>query len=219
MRTNLLLIAALATGCHAKFKKAVPYIDDINVQVVTSGGPYVELGKIYSSVETGDQGANLLADIAVAAVNISQDVKGINQTERIANAVDIQDVNAYMAMGLADTLGGGPPFAYTESDADATLQLEVLSYGVSVPYLGAPGEFTYSVNARMYTAAGERVYRKGLTCTVGLGNPEAAAVVFGTVNNIKQLDEMTDAEINDAFRNAAAWCGQRFVLKMRQHAG
>jgi hypothetical protein len=219
MRASLLMIMALSIGCHAKFKRAAPYIDDINVQVITTGGPYVQLGQVWSSPDSGNPNVNLVGEIAAAAINITQEIRSIDQTDRIYNAVDIHDVNASMTAGLAETLGGGPPFGYTEGDADATLQIEVLSYGINVPYLGAPGEFTYSARARMFDVAGQQVYRKNLTCTVGLGDPAAAAMVFGTVNNVRQLNEMSDAEINDAFRNAAAYCGQRFVLKMRQHAG
>lgn len=219
MRANLLLIGLIATGCHKKFKAAAPHIEDINVQVVTTGAPYVQLGKVYADPNTGSRGADLVGEIAAAAINVTQDIRGINQTERIANAVDIYDVNQAMTEGLAYTLGDGPPFRYTDAEADAMLQLNVTSYGVSVPYLGAPGEFTYSVQARLYDETGDRVYRKNLTCSLGLGEPGAAEIVFGTVNNVRELNEMTDAEINDAFRNVAAYCGQRFVLKMRQHAG
>lgn len=217
MRASMFTICILASGCHAKFKKAAPFIDDINVQVVTSGGPYVQLGKVQAPANSNG-GSDLIGELAAAAVNVTQAFRGVNQTDRIYSAVDINDVNAYMTAGLADTLAGGPPFAYSEDTADATLQLDVTSYGVNVPYLGAPGEFTYSVQARMYNTDGKRVYRKNLTCTVGLGDPSTAAVVFGTVNNVQSLNEMTDAEINDAFRNVAAYCGQRFVLKMRKHA-
>lgn len=219
MRANLLLMGLIATGCHKKFKQAAPYIDDINVQVVTTGAPYVQLGKVYASPNTGDQGADLIGEIAAAAINVTQDIRSINQTDRIANAVDIYDVNMAMTEGLAYTLGDGPPFRYTDGDADAMLQLNVTSYGLTVPYLGAPGEFAYSVEARLYDQSGDRVYRKNLTCSLGFGDPGAGEIIFGTVNNVRELNEMTDAEINDAFRNVAAYCGQEFVVKMRKHAG
>lgn len=218
MRASVFAMCILATGCHAKFKKAAPYIEDINVQVITSGGPYVQLGKVQAPTNSEGQ-PDLIGEIAAAAINVTQAFREVNQTDRIQNAVNINDVNTYMTAGLADTLAGGPPFAYTEDSADATLQLNVVSYGVNVPYLGAPGEFTYSVQARMYGADGDRVYRKNLTCTVSLGDPSTASIVSSTVNNVQSLNAMTDAEINDAFRNVAAHCGQEFVLKMRKHAG
>ncbi len=216
----LSLSAAMIGGCHARFKKAVPTIDDINVQVVTTGGPYVELGKVWGTPETNNPTANLLMDIAAVAVNVSQEIKAIDQTTRIYNAVDIQGVNSAMTEGLGHTLGGGPPFAYSSaSDTDATLQLEVLSYGLYVPYIGAPGEFTYTVRARMYRDNGERVYKKTLTCEVGAGDPEAGEMVLGVVNNIRELNEMSDDEINSAFADMAYYCGTKFVVKMRRHAG
>ena len=95
----------------------------------------------------------------------------------------------------------------------------MLSYGLYVPYIGAPGEFTYTVRARMYRDNGERVYKKTLTCEVGAGSPGAGEMVLGVVNNIRELEEMTDAEINQAFADMAHYCGVRFVTKMRKHAG
>lgn len=219
---SLTLCAAVTTGCHAKFKKAVPTIDDINVQVVTTGGPYVELGKVWGTPETNNPTANLLMDVAAVAVNVSQEIKAIDHTTRIYNAVDIQGVNAAMTQGLGETLGGGPPFAYGSStDTDATLQLEVLSYGLYVPYIGAPGEFTYTVRARMYRndGTGDRVYSKTLTCEVGAGDPTAGEMVLGVVNNIRELNEMSDEEINQSFADMAYYCGTEFVVKMRRHAG
>ena len=180
----------------------------------------MELGKVWGTPETNNPTANLLLDVAAIAVNVSQEIKEIDQTTRIYEAVDIYDVNDAMTMGLADTLGSGPPFAYSaDSGTDATLQLEVLSYGLYVPYIGAPGEFTYTVRARMYRDSGERVYKKTLTCEVGAGSPGAGEMVLGVVNNIRELNEMTDEQINQAFADMAHYCGTRFVVKMRRHAG
>lgn len=214
----MVVAVGMTTGCHAKFKKAAPTIEDINVQVITTGGPYVELGKVYGGSTSDDPVVNLVADIAAAAVNTVQEVRAIDQTDRIIQAVDVDGINRAMHEGLANTLRGGPPFSYNGGDADATLQLEVLSYGMNVPYLGAPGEFTYSVRARMYQGT-ERVYKTSMTCTVGVGDPSASAVVLGFVNNVKQLDSMTDDEIDQAFAAIAHYCGEQFVVKMRRHAG
>jgi hypothetical protein len=197
-------------GCHAKFKKAAPHIDTVNVQVVTTGGPQVQLGKIH------DEDAGLVGLI----VNVTQTIKEVHQTRRVAEAVSITNQERAMTEGVQQVLKNGPPFAYTEAeDAAATLQLEVLSYGLMVPHIGAPGHFTYTVRARIYQADGERVYRKRLTCTAGVGDPSVPAIVLGTVNNVKQLKEMTDPQIDATFAEIARYCGGKFVLKMRKHAG
>ena len=52
-----------------------------------------------------------------------------------------------------------------------------------------------------------------------MGDPNLAAVVLGAVNNAKQLDTLSDADINAIFVDTARWCGSRYVLTMRQHAG
>lgn len=221
MRFFLPFVALLAVGCNAKFKKAAPFIDTVAVETVTTGGPYVDLGNIYVVPDAGDEGVNALIAVAATAVNITQDIKSIDQTQRIAEAVDINMVNDSMAEGLAHTLKNGPPFAYVGpgGDADALLQIEVLEYGLNVPSLGAPGQFTYTVRARVFDNNGQQVYRKNMTCSVGAGAPDAAAVAFGVVNNVKQLEEMTNEEVNEAFDNMAYYCGQQFALRMRRHAG
>lgn len=202
------LLLVLLTGCHAKFKKYAPTLGEVKIQVVNTGGPYVQLGKVYT------EQPNLLADV----VNVVQDVRSLGLTDRIARAVQVASVNEALAAGYVETMGSGPPFG-TSPDAKALLQLEVESYGMYVPYLGAPGEFTYTARAVVYKADGERIYRKRLTCTAGVGDPNLAAVVLGAVNNAKQLEQLTDEQINAIFVDTARWCGSRFVLKMRQHAG
>lgn len=202
------LVMVLLLGCHAKFKKYASTLGTVKVQVVNTGGPYVQLGKVYT-----DQ-PNLLTDV----VNIVQDVRGLDLTTRIARAVQVAEVNDALASGYIETMGSGPPFG-TAPDAQALLQLEVESYGMYVPYLGAPGQFTYTARAVVYKADGERIYRHRMTCTAGVGDPNLAAVVLGAVNNAKQLDKLSDPEINAIFLDTARWCGSRFVLMMRQHAG
>jgi hypothetical protein len=208
----ILVLPALLAGCHAKFKKEAPTLGQVRTQIVVAGQPYVELGKM--SVE----GDGILA-AAAAVVNVVQEVKAVDQTRRIAKAVQVSDVNEEFRASLADTLGSGPPFAYTDEKDAALLQLEVLSWGLSVPYLGAPGVFTYDLRARIYKKDGDRVYSARTTCSTGAGDPTAVEQVLGVVNNVKNLKEMSDAEINDAFKAVARWCGQDFVTMMRRHAG
>jgi hypothetical protein len=98
------------------------------------------------------------------------------------------------------------------------MQLDVRRYGMVVPYLGAPGEFEYLVRVRLYDETGRRVYRTHLRCTAGVGSPGATSVVLGAVNNVKQLDAMSDQQVSDTFADVAYWCGQQLVMKMRRHA-
>lgn len=213
LRWSLALSLLALAGCHAKFKKEAPTLGAVRVQVLMTGGPEVNLGKMYNY-------DNDAAALVSTVVNTVQAVKEIDQTKRIAQAVQIDRVNEAMKQGLGQTLAGGPPFAYTDQEnAPALLQLEVMSYGLSVPWLGAPGEFTYDIRARIYKANGDRVYRARMECTVGAGDPDAAAVVLGVVNNVKQLKEMSDAQIQETFEVTANWCGQQWVRKMRKHAG
>ncbi len=219
MRVSPLLLSTIALlalpGCHAKFRKNASSLGQVRVQTVVTGAPYVNLGKVYADSDDGD-----LAQIAAAVINTVQVVNEIDQTARIANAVHIGQVNTALEHGLAQTLEGGPPFAYSaDKNAPALLQVEVRSYGLNVPWLGAPGEFTYSLRLRIYKADGERVYNAWHSCEAGAGNPSAPEVVLSVVNNVRALEEMSDQEIHDAFETIAFWCGQEVVLKMRRHAG
>ncbi len=213
-----LTLAALAltllSSCHAKFKKHAGTLGEVRVQTVLTGGPYVNLGKMYT-----DSDDPALLQVAAAVVNTVQVVNEIDQTQRIYGAVHVSEVNRALDAGLAQTLADGPPFAYTDAtDAPALLQIEVQSYGLNVPWLGAPGEFTYSLRMRIYKADGERVYNAWHTCEAGAGTPSVPEVVFSAVNNVRQLNEMSDADIHAAFETIAFWCGQEVVLKMRRHA-
>jgi len=215
-RIATLMLPVLLVGCHAKFKKNAPLIDQVRVEALTVGGPNVELGKVYVDAEE----AGGLAALAGVAVNISQEIKEVNQEVRIAGAVNTDDIQDGLESGLVEALGEGPPFGSTEDSAHGDLlQLEIMQYGVHVPYLGAQASFTFDARARIYRGDGDRVYKKRMTCTGSLGDPNTVAVVFGTVNNVKALKEMSDAELNDAFIGMARYCGERFVLKMRKHAG
>ncbi len=209
------LALTLLPSCHAKFKKNAGTLGEVRVQTVLTGYPYVNLGKVYTDSSDSD-----LAQIAAAVVNTVQTVKQIDQTARIANAVHVGEVNRALEAGLAETLGEGPPFAFTDADdAPALLQIEVQSYGLNVPWLGAPGEFTYDMRMRIYKADGERVYNAWHSCEAGVGHPTAPEIVFSVVNNVRALNEMSDADIHAAFETIAFWCGQEVVLKMRRHAG
>lgn len=213
MRALFLLIPLLA-GCHAKFKREAPTLGSVRTQVVTTGGPYVELGHVAVATD------NALIAAAATVVNVVQDVKGMDLADRIAGAVDVQAVNRAFNDGVAQTLQAGPPFAYTDApDAPATLQVEVLSYGLYVPAIGAPGVFTYDIRVRIYKRDGERVYKARHSCEVGAGTPGIPETVLGVVNNFAEMKEMSDAEIQQSFATLAAYCGQTFVVRMRRHAG
>ncbi len=219
MRTPIALLAAclLLPGCHAKFKKYAPTLGEVRVQAIVTGYPYVHLGRV---APPPDPEHAPLAAVATDVVNVVQGVRETEQTARIARAVDLLAVNEALVAGFAETLGSGPPFGFSPADQGGNLmQIEVRSWGLMVPYLGAPGEFTYDLRVRIYTEDGERVYSSSTTCTAGAGQPDAAAVVLGVVNNVAQLERMSDAEITFAFSQIAHWCGVELVRKIRAHAG
>ena len=200
-------LVVFSGGCHAKFKREVGSLGAVRAQTIVTGQPDVELGKIYDD------------SLAAAVFNVVQEVRSASPAMRIASAVKIEQVNDAMKGGFAEVLGDGPPFAYTEDKSAPTLQMEVLSWGLYVPYIGAPGEFTYDLRVQLYKPDGDRIYKTRIHCTTTAGAPPTESLIFGTVNNVKQLEQMSDAQIQDAFDAVARWCGGQLVSKMRRHAG
>ena len=206
------LLGALAAltvlgGCHAKFKKHADGLGSVHPQVISTGGPYVQLGMIHDDT--------LLA----AVVNVVQTINAGDVALRLADAVQIDGVNASFQRGLQEALGDGPPFAWSDDPSTPVLQVEVLAYGLDVPALGAAGLFTYTLRIRIYDASGERVYSASHACATGVGNPDPAAQALMFVNNIDELRQMSDQQIQAAFEGAAYYCGADLVLNMRRHAG
>ncbi|MBX2799915.1 MAG: hypothetical protein KTR31_19705 [Myxococcales bacterium] len=226
MRTIALFAALMSlVGCHAKFKREVGNIDDVQLQIITQSGPNAQLGQVYAVVdpdpETEEEAAaNAVAAVAAGVINVVQAVKEEEVRRKLADAVDIEATNSAMLQGVADTLGGGPPFSVAGSGAsDNLLQLEVMSWGLSVPNIGAQGTFTYQVRARVYKADGDRIYSSRMTCEIAAGTPGAGSVALGLVNNVKQIKKMSNEELQTSFSAMAEYCGSVFVAKMRRHAG
>ncbi|MBN1337245.1 MAG: hypothetical protein JXB39_14900 [Deltaproteobacteria bacterium] len=219
MRPLIILIATslVLGGCHCKFKKVASTLGEVRVQALVTGLPYVHLGRIAPPANPDHAP---VAAVATGVVNVVQGVRETEQTARIARAVDHRAVNEALVAGIGETLGDGPPFAFSPVDQGGhVMQVEVRSWGLMVPYLGAPGEFTYDLRVRIYTVDGDRVYSSSTTCTAGVGQPDPTAVVLGVVNNVAELERMSDAQITDAFSQIAYWCGMELVRKIRQHAG
>jgi hypothetical protein len=202
-----LTLVVLASGCHAKFKREAHTLGEARTQVVVTGSPDVQLGMVYDD------------SLVAGVINVVQEVKSVGPTRRIMEAVDVDKVNYRLQEGIRDGLGKGPPFAYTDKEDAALMNIELERWGLYVPTLGAPGEFVYDLRITIFKKDGDRIYRTRMSCSTGAGSPPAAAMVFGTVNNVKQLEKMSDEQIQEAFDAVAYWCGGQLVSKMRRHAG
>ena len=210
MKTLLTLCLGMSLfgGCHTTFRHNAPTIDTLNAQAFTTTAPHVNLGNLYQN------------DLISMAVNTYQGVQENRAERRIRDGLRPEGVTTALTTSFGDALGSGPPFAYTsQPTADATLQMEVLSYGMEVPYIGAQGIFEYRIRVRAYRADGRQVYKARVSCSNAAGAPRDVSVAFGTVNNVRQLEEMSDAQIQTAFDKVAEWCAWEVVRKMRKHAG
>lgn len=206
-------LITLSTGCHARFKQAAPGLDAVQLQVVTSGHATAELAHV--PMGTG----NDVIDAALLVANIGQEVRGWEQAARIGDAVEVEAVNGQLVAGITETLAAGTPFGITAARGAPLLQIELMEYGMAVPHLGAEGRFEYRLKARMYDESGRRVYRTRLTCDAGMRDPHLPEGALTLANNVRTLERMTDAQINEAFSAVARHCGQQLVVRMRRHAG
>lgn len=201
------------TGCHATFRRHAPQIDSMRVQAFATTAPHVRLGRL--------QDPGLFS----AAVDAYQGSQELRAERRLREAVEIGKINDALVSGVREALGDGPPFPYTDDPAaEATLQVEVLNYGLEVPFIGAQGTFEYDLRLRMYfedpTTSGipKRVYSARVNCNSAAGAPTEVSLAFGTVNNVRQVEQMNEDEIQDAFEVVAEWCAWEVVRKMRRHA-
>lgn len=207
MRASLLFVAlSMMAGCHARFKRNVASIDDVRPQIIVSTGPSVVLG--------GAAGT----DVVSTVVNVVQAVRSVDAAGRLAGAVDVEGVNSSFAAGLEHALGDGPPFGASADHEASLLEVEVVGYGLEAPVMGMAGTFNYDLRVSIFLPTGRKVYATHQSCNVGFGEASSLSQALGTVNNTKQLDQMTDAEIQAVFEGAASMCGEQLVMRMRKHA-
>ena len=205
MRIAMLL--TLTFGCHAKFAKVAPELDTSTLSIQFNGPPMVSLGS------SSDEG------LIGAISNTVQAVRSMDQTARIQQAIQPDDVQAALRSGIANGLKDGIPFTIVEDEsADAIARINVRRYGMFVDNIGDPGRFDFVAKLRVYGKDRKRVYGKRLRCSAGVGSPNMAAEILQVVNNVKQLKSMSDEQINQTFVDIAAYCGSLFTLKMQRHA-
>lgn len=213
MKWALVTLLLLGTGCHAKFKKHASSLGAVRPQVIHLSGPTVSLGTL--DVDEEVPGEAVLERVA----GVAQNVRAQRLADRLARAIDVDTVDASLVVALDESLGQGPPFALTDDPAAPLLQIELLNYGLNVPHMGEQGWFEFNVRARIYLADGKRVYTTYQTCSVPAGQPSATSRVLGTVDNVRQIQRMTDAQITQAFATAAEACGVELTRRIRRHAG
>ncbi|MEO0601028.1 MAG: hypothetical protein AAF211_06305 [Myxococcota bacterium] len=218
------LTLVMFSGCHARFKRNVGSVDDVQLQVLALNGPSAALGRAYfvgdpTPDSDGEQAANVIGAVAAGVFNVVQGVKEAEIRNKIAQ-IDVQRSNDAMLNGVAKTLGSGPPFeARGRGDSDNLLQLELVEWGLQVPAVGVPGSFDYVVRARIYNGDGRRIYKSRLRCQIEAGDPSPVSQALLLVNNAKQVKRMSIDELQASFDTLAEFCGGVFVSRMRRHAG
>jgi len=204
---RLLILVALLSGCHARFRAVAPSLTGVRAQAFTSVPPHVMLGQLRQP------------DLLTTAVNAYQGFQEERVAARLRDVVDVAGVNEVLVKGCAEALGDGPPFPYSDApDAPATVQIEVVNYGLEVPEIGYRGTFNYDLRVRMYLDNGRQIYRSRIGCSSAAGAPPEIASALGVVNNVGQIGRMTDAQIQGAFEKVAEWCAWEVVRKLRRDA-
>ena len=128
-----IVFSGLSIGCHARLKTAAPTIDAVNVQVMTTGAPFMHLGEAPVAVD----------GLGISdAINSVQQIRSVYHADRIGDAVEPGSMEASLTQGIEASLAAGPPFGVTNDPAAPLLQIEITDYGLSVPTISAPGAFT-----------------------------------------------------------------------------
>lgn len=207
MRWLLPLSVLFLGACHARFKRQAASIGSIRAEVITLSGP---------SVVTPTLGGN---DVVSVAFDLAQTVRAGTIAQAIAAKVDPEQVNQAFHQGLADQLGGGPPFAY-DARAGDVIQFELVDWGMEMWGFASPGVFTYELVARGFKADGKRFYRARFRCVTDAGMAGwAEQSPFAGPDNPDRVRNLPPEEVQAIFDATAADCGRKVVARMRYHAG
>lgn len=211
--TTLTLALPLLGGCHAAFKHQAGGLGDVQIRAMGAQYPQVNLAGSQNTATSTN-------DLLSAVVGVVQSTNEANLERRISRVVDAKQVSSVLVDSVAENLGDGPPFtAAVGKGAGNVLQLDVRRYGLNVAEFGEQGTFDYVVRMRVYNNQADRIYNGRVRCELPLGDPAIASRALGAVNNTRQINKMSDQELQAAFDNVASWCGERIVEKMRRHAG
>ena len=217
---SILLLALF--GCHAALHKEARDLHQVRVQVTVSGEPDVDLGKFdqqnQGPVSRVPSSGNAMD---AQAMNAEQTADEIDLERALAHRVATPPLTEKMTQGMLDTMKSGLPFELTtDPTVKHTLQIDVTSYGLSVPYIGAAGEFVFDVRARLTRGdTGKVVYSTSLRCDTQAGDPAASAVAIEAVDHVREIERMSDEELQGAFNDMAYYCGTVFAKRMQKHAG
>ncbi len=185
----------------------------LRVEVVAETQPQVEVASLPSS--TGELGVDLTNGI----INIVRAVRAGAMEQRLEGAADLELIEQELLGGLREAFVGDA--AITRDPAAPLLRLELDSLSLHVPEPGTRGWFEAIVIAEVYDVEGDRRCRRSATCHAEVGAPaeldartdlEAYAEV---VDNRRELEAMSDAEIRAAFGQAARECAQTVGVRLQ----
>ena len=196
-------------GCHAKLQQAAPSIGALHTQVQTTGGPWVDLGQV-------PEEAGIVGDVITGL----QVAKAVRLSQRLQDAMDGSSHEEALHEGVLRALGEGALLGFTaNTEAVASLELEVRAYGLYVKNIGQDGVFTYKTRVRMWGPSGERLYRKRLLCTADIREVLGREDTRRPIQHAKEIDRLSDSEIQAIYLDLARSCGEQVVHQMRAHAG
>lgn len=218
--STLILLGIFSAGCHAPFKAALPGIDSVVTEATAREKPFVslgygnspfmrwDLGVPYSAVTpvTDPLGVMPLVDLVIEIV------EGAHETRLrplIGDAVAVDDLAPALHASLVEHLDEGAPFTHGDGDRAGRLELEIMRYGMYVPYVGGPGEFQVAVRTKVFDTEGARVYRGRAVC----GVHDAALVK----NSAKVLKTLEPDRVHAGVVAAARACGETVVAKLLRH--
>ena len=119
---------------------------------------------------------------------------------------------------MAANLDGAPFNAQGKKKAPL-FQIEVLDYGLDASNMGQQGSFFTNMRLRIYERDGRRVYASSYECHTGFADADVFSQLTGTVDNLKQLNELNDEQLQELFDWGLKECSQQVVARLRKHAG
>lgn len=208
----ILVLVLCTTACHARFKKFARTADTVDLKVVVSGTPVVDL-------QENAPAANPLERAADIAVGAAAQVGSAKVKRRLEAVLQPNDVQVMVSKGAVETLGDGPPFGTEGDHIDGTIQIEVTSYGIRQE--GGGPAFFANYRVRGYrTGDGKRIYKNGVSCTDNtFWTPNTPGNLVGTIATMNYLASMTDEELGKAVSAVVRRCTGQMIVEMRRHAG
>lgn len=207
----LLVLSCSTYGC-ANFSKYAPKMDEVSYDTeMAAGPPIIELKQ-----DASDSNNMIGAAMNVAAA--SQGIQAANMLKGMFDRnIDTGTIETTLRDGMTSALAGGGPFEITEEGEDGRILLKVLAYGVERTGTTPTFTGTYLVRVR-YAPESKTVFRRRFNCERGGFFEATDASVFEAASFKKAVDNMSDEQFLNRYRNHVEQCTAEIARRLRAKA-